>query len=170
MKLRPARLDEKNKIFNWLTQSDLTQEMMGVPNYPDCPVPGWEEFDQDYKDYYFEDASPSEGRCFIIQYADQEIGQINYNKVDLINGSTELDIWLCDSRYTGMGLGLEAINLLVEYLRAALLCRIFFMAPSLRNDRAIKAYQKAGFKVADEFPDDFHPDYKDAVLMVKIIE
>jgi hypothetical protein len=32
--LRTATLQDKEKIFKWLTASNLTKEMMGLPNFP----------------------------------------------------------------------------------------------------------------------------------------
>ena len=51
--LRPARQADKKKVFGWLTQSNLTVEMLGPPNFHDNPSPTWDEFDNDYLDYYF---------------------------------------------------------------------------------------------------------------------
>ena len=39
IKLRPAKISDRRKIYLWLTKSDLTPSMMGVPNYPDAQIP-----------------------------------------------------------------------------------------------------------------------------------
>src|SRR5690606_17099975 len=107
--LKPAAPSDKKKIFDWLTNSNLTAKMLGMPNFPDNPVPSWEEFDSDYLGYYFDGTQPLSGQCFIIIHNGQEIGQINYNAIDARDRSTELDIWLADKQFTGQGLGTEAI-------------------------------------------------------------
>jgi RimJ/RimL family protein N-acetyltransferase len=167
--LRPATLQDKGKIFNWLTNSNLTGEMLGPPNFPEIPIPTWKEFDNDYLDHYFDGSQPFKGQCFIIIYDGQEIGQINYNEIDTASKSTELDIWLADREFTGKGHGTEAIKLLCNYLDKHLECKTFYIAPSRRNPNAIKSYKKAGFVETDIIPDYFTPDYDDTVVMMKTL-
>ena len=165
--LKLATLQDKRKIFNWLTNSNLTSAMLGPPKFPDNPVPTWDEFDKDYADHYFDNSQPNNGQCFIIEYEGKEIGQINYNPIEPITKSTEIDIWLSDLQFTGKGFGTEAIRILCCYLDQSLGCKIFFIAPSKRNENAIKSYKKAGFIEIEKVHDHFIPDYEDSVLMAK---
>ncbi len=167
IRLRPAGSEDKVKIFNWLTKSDLTREMLGPPKFPDAPIPAWEDFSADYTDHYFDDSQPLLGRCFIIEYEYTEIGQVNYNHIDTIEKSTEIDIWLADSRYAGKGLGIEAVRIFCNYLHQNLGCEKIYIAPSARNTRAIKAYKKAGFSETRNLPYNFIPDYSDSIVLVK---
>jgi RimJ/RimL family protein N-acetyltransferase len=41
------------------------------------------------------------------------------------------------------------------------------LAPSGRNIRAIKVYEKAGFQLSDNLPESLVPDYYDTVVMIK---
>lgn len=168
--LRPAILQDKKKIFNWLTNSNMTREMMGPPEYPDSPVPSWTEFDMDYSDQYFDPSDPRAGQCYLIIHNDLEIGQINHNEIRHDLKCTELDIWMADRKYTGKGYGSSALKSLCFYLLKNFDCKTFYIAPSRRNTRAIRAYHKAGFKIAESIPDHFIPDYHDTVLMVKYLE
>jgi len=168
--LRPATLEDKTRIFNWLTNSNLTKEMLGPPNFPDAPIPSWEEFTADYVDHYFDGSQPLLGRCFIIEYNNQEIGQINYNNIDRIEKSTEIDIWLADSRYAGQGLGTEGIIVFCDYLRENLGCEKIYIAPSGRNASAIKSYKKAGFFETRNLPENFIPDYSDTIVLMKTFD
>lgn len=163
--LQPAKLSDKKTIFNWLTNSNLTSEMIGPPNFPDNPIPTWEEFNNDYVDYHFDGTAPLKGRCFIIIHNCERIGQINYNEIDPVSKSTELDIWLADKKYTGHGFGTEAIKLMCTYLYKSFRCQKIYMQPSRRNVNAIKAYKKAGFIEQAIFPDGFVLDYWDSVLL-----
>lgn len=166
--LRPAILNDKRKVYTWLTATDLTPEMLGPPHFPDCPVPSWEDFDNDYLDYYFDGSRECEGRCFIIEYMGIAAGQINYNKINTEDSSTELDIWLAEKKYTGRGIGSAAIRILMKYLCEHFFCRRFYVAPSLRNSHALEFYRNAGFEIASDVPVDFIPDYYDSVLLVKV--
>ena len=165
--IRPATLQDKRKVYNWLAHSNLTSEMLGPPDFTDAPIPTWEEFNQDYVDHYFDSSEPLKGHCFVLIYNGQEIGQINYNEISLETGSTEIDIWLADRKYTGKGLGTEAIIWLCDYLNDKFGCRIIYIAPSKRNAIAIKSYQKAGFTVTNEVYKNFVPDYHDTVVLKK---
>ena len=112
IKLRPATIQDREKIFLWLTKSNLTKEMMGPPYYPDSKIPTWDEFINDYYEYYFNGSHPLKGQCFIIEHNGQEIGQINHNEIDTLSNTTDLDIWLSDKKHTGKGIGTDAINIL----------------------------------------------------------
>jgi RimJ/RimL family protein N-acetyltransferase len=164
--LRPATPGDKRKVFSWLANSNLTADMLGLPTFPDNPVPNWDEFDNDYQDYFFDGSQPLKGRCFIIIHNQQEIGQINYNDIDAATAATELDIWLADRAFTGQGFGTAAIRLLCNYLHVRFGCKRIYLQPSRRNPRALKAYQKAGFREVFTFPQHLVPDYYDAVLLV----
>jgi RimJ/RimL family protein N-acetyltransferase len=165
--LRPATPMDRKPIFDWLTNSDLTNQMMGPPAYPDSKIPVWAEFIEDYKEYFFDGSQPLSGRCFVIEVNSEPIGQINHDKIYPPDNSTELDIWLKSSRYTGKGYGTDAIVTLCDFLTRTLGCRKFIISPSKRNLNAIKAYKKAGFVETDDKVDESMADYTDAVVMKK---
>lgn len=165
--LRPATVKDRRNVYNWLAHSNLTSEMLGPPHFPDIPIPTWETFCEDYTDHYFNGTKPHSGRCFILIHQGEEIGQINYNEINLDLKSVEIDIWLADSAFTGKGFGVEAIHILCRYLKKYFGCKTFYIGPSRRNINAIKAYKKAGFAETKHIPDAFIPDYSDTVLLVK---
>lgn len=165
--LRPATPGDREDIFQWLTNSNLTRDMLGPPDFPDSSIPSREEFLIDYSEHYFSGDEPLRGQCFIIELEGNAIGQINHNRIDAVTGSTDLDIWLSDRGYTGKGYGTEAITLLCNYLNREYGCRKIRISPSARNLRAIKAYEKAGFEMTDEVPDESERDYIDNVVLVK---
>ena len=167
IKIRPATQYDKRKVFEWLTNSNLTKEMMGLPNYPDAKIPTWDEFDNDYTDRYFNGSEPKKGQCFIILEDGNEVGQINYNAIDNVKKATDLDIWLSDLKYTGKGIGTGAIKLMCEYLYEKFGCEQIIMSPSKRNKKAIKAYEKAGFIMTDIELDESEKDYEDNVVLIK---
>ena len=167
--LRPATLADRQPIFDWLTNSDLTKFMMGPPTYPDSPVPTWEEFKNDYKEYFFDSSKPDLGRCFVIEFNSEPIGQINHDKISKTDSSTELDIWLKSSKYINKGYGTDAIITLCDYLAEKFGCKKFIISPSKRNSAAIRAYEKAGFIKTDEKPDESLCDCNDNIILTKTI-
>jgi len=168
--LRPATLDDRASIFQWLAHSNLTKEMIGPPKYPDSEIPTWEAFIQDYVEFFFDGSQPLNGRCFIIEKDGLGIGQINYNEIDISSNSTFLDIWLSDRKYTGKGYGTEAIELLCNFLKVKFGCKEIMLCPSKRNTVAIQAYEKAGFIMTDRILSESERDYIDNVVMVKNVE
>ena len=170
VRLRPATPADRKMIYEWLAHSDLTPMMLGAPQFPDNPVPSWEEFADDYAEHFFDGTRPMRGRCFVIEYEGIAIGQINHDRIYYDDHSTELDIWLADSSYTGKGYGTDALIALCGYLNKNFACTRFIIAPSLRNTQAVKAYEKAGFHTTETIPEWFVPDYPDAVVMIKELE
>lgn len=167
IKLRPAELKDKRKVYEWMAMSNLTSEMMGPPNFPEVPIPSWTDFQEDFVNHYFEGSNRHLGQCFIILKDGQEVGQINYNTIDSSTLSTELDLWLSDRIFTRQGIGGEALSQLETHLLQTFKIKTLYLAPSLRNTTAIKAYRKAGFAETEDWPKGFVPDYHDTVLMKK---
>lgn len=53
IELKPTQESDREKIYTWLAQSDLTSSVIGHPNYPDHPIPSWKEFCDDYSFSFF---------------------------------------------------------------------------------------------------------------------
>lgn len=104
------------------------------------------EFFEDWADGYFNSRKPYEGQCFWIYLDNKKIGQINYNKIDKWAKKTELDIIIGDKDNTGKGYGPDALKTLMEYLFDKFKLNKIWIEASLVNPRAVKAYQKVGFK------------------------
>lgn len=166
--LRPAMPADRKVIYEWLAHSDITSLMLGSPLYPDVDVPTWDQFVNDYTDHFFDGSQPMKGRCFIIIAGDTEVGQVSYNDI-FEDGSTELDIWLRSSSYTGRGYGSDALQTLCAYLHQQYRCKRFYIAPSGRNTGALQVYYKAGFKQAGLIPSWFVPDYDDTIVLAREI-
>lgn len=173
--LRPATERDKRLVYEWLAESDCTSSFMGPPRFTDHPIPTWEEFCADYQPYYFAGSEPESGRCFIILVNGLPVGQINYNKIiEQQRRRTELDIWMSCEANCGKGYGTDALQALTEYLHKTYGVTEFLIRPSVRNQRAIRAYEKAGFKSVKPSPEqqeaEYGPsDYKDSVSLVQCI-
>lgn len=164
---RPATPDDRRQLYQWLAHSDLTARMLGAPLFPDAEIPTWEYFIEDYNLDFFNDINPDNGRSFIIEVNKEPVGHINYNQIDQVTNTVELDIWLRSSTYCNQGYGSDAINTLCNYLTRQLYCQKIILAPYARNKAAVRAYTKCGFAPANAPPNNFIPDYFDTVVMVK---
>jgi RimJ/RimL family protein N-acetyltransferase len=169
--LRPATLDDRRNVYEWMAASDVTASMMGPPIFSDAPVPTWEEFCADYVEYYFDGSREHDGRSFIIEVGGVAVGHVSYSGMDRERRVAELDIWLHSEAACGRGYGPAALELLARQLRERFGIRRFYMQPSRRNPRAIRAYERAGFRIIDA-PEPTgivrsRPDHFDAVFMVR---
>lgn len=149
--LRHARLNERKAIYEWLCFSDTTPMHMGLPDYPESPVPSWEEFLVDFEPFYFSQESRHLGSVMVIEKDGTPIGAVCYACFHLRPGAAELDIWLSARAHCGQGYGTEALRQLTGYLRSQRGIHRFIIRPSEKNARAIRAYEKTGFRrVADK--------------------
>jgi diamine N-acetyltransferase len=158
-------MDDREQVYQWLAHSDISGSMFGPPDFPEMAVPTWEEFQDDYVPHYFDGSQPMAGRSFIIEFQGVAVGHINYNTI-YPGPTTELDIWMASSQYTGRGLGTDALITLCQFLRAVYQCTQLYIAPSARNRYALLSYRKAGFNQTARIPDWFVADYEDTVLLM----
>jgi diamine N-acetyltransferase len=168
--LRPAREQDRRAIYQWLAESDLTPSMLGLPDFPDAPVPTWDQFCEDYGPHFLDGTRPEVGRSFIIEVDGEAVGHVNYDGMDSARGRAELDIWLRSSAVCGHGYGSDALGALTRYLHEAFGVTEFILRPSRRNPRAIRAYAKAGFALLpltnEQQAEIYGPgDYQDTVVM-----
>lgn len=143
--LRPMKEEEVPLFYKWATQSDATPFWYGELYRNEIPT--FEKFFESWKPHYFNDAHPELGRCFVILLKNEPIGQINYNSIDPKERRVEIDILIADARHHGKGYGSDAIKTLLPYLFKELKVKEVWVAAIKKNPRAIKAYQKAGFRI-----------------------
>ncbi len=170
--LRPAREGDRRAIYQWLAESDLTPSMTGPPHFPDVPAPTWDEFCDDYESFFFDGTRQEVGRSFLIEVQGEAVGHINYDGMDSARGLAELDIWLRAKAFCGHGYGSDALVALTRYIQETFGVTEFIIRPSGRNQRAIRAYAKAGFAtlpLTDEQQAELYGpgDYSDTVVMFK---
>lgn len=149
--LLPARLTERQKIYEWCFHSETTKSHSGPPDYPDIAIATYQEFcDEYYEEYYFTGAHPEKGQGFLIMSNQEAVGFISYSAFHLKSSLAELDIWMKDEASCGKGFGNDALYALSNYLKKELNIRLLLIAPAKKNTRAVKSYERAGFKRTDK--------------------
>ncbi|MHA2405404.1 MAG: GNAT family N-acetyltransferase [Candidatus Hermodarchaeia archaeon] len=95
------------------------------------------------------------------------IGTCSLFSIHRINRSAELGIAIWNKQYWGKGYGTEAIRLLLGYGFNFLNLHSVFLIVNEDNPRAIKAYEKVGFKSTARHRDSLFQDgkFKDTLLM-----
>ena len=165
--LRPATKSNRKTIYQWLIHwTNLT---------PNNKKPSWEEFCNDYKDFFFDGTQQNVGRCFLVFVDENPVGHINYHTLCPHYKHTELDIWMSNDNNCGRGYGSDALNILCNYLFKKFGIDEFIIRPSAQNKRAIRAYQKAGFRkivcgLKEQISRYSATDFDDCIVMIKHIE
>ncbi len=144
--MTPADVPE---FYRMATQSDSAPYWYGEL-YGDT-VPTDEEFQVEYPVHYFNGSAPRKGRCFFIVTDTRKIGAVAYNEIDERDCSTELDIIIADDTDTGRGYGPNALAALTDFLFDRMSVRRCLIIPIASNLRAIRAYEKAGFRRVKKF-------------------
>jgi len=141
--LVPIKPEEKEEFYKLATESEGSKFWYGDRG---VAIPTREDFFQDWNEGYFDIVSPQRGQCFWIIVNGEKIGQVNYNKIDLENKKVELDIIIGDEGKMGKGYGTDALKALIKYLFDNFAINKIWIEARLNNPRAIKAYEKVGFK------------------------
>ena len=149
--LRPMTIKEIPTFFEWATQSDATPYWYGELQGDEIPT--YKQFHKDWKIHYFNGSAPEKGRCFVILVDYKAIGQINYNEIERGDNSVELDIIIPDDKHKNKGYGTDALQTLSKYLFLKMNIQKCWVDVIHKNPRAIRAYQKAGFKITKSFVD-----------------
>ena len=151
IELTPAALADRQKAYEWCFHSETTKAHSGLPDYPENPILTYTEFcEKGYEDYYFTGEKPESGGGFFIVKDGEPIGFISYSCFHLKPGIAELDNWMKTEENCGKGFGTDAIMALGNYLHETLGIHTLIMGPSVKNERAIRAYEKAGLIKTDE--------------------
>jgi len=147
--LRPTTVEEIPIFYQWAAQSEATPFWYG--ELQGDKVPTYEEFLKDWRRYYFDGSEPKKGRSFVILVGDRAIGQINYNDIKRGDNSVELDIIIAEDRDKNKGYGSDALQTLSRYLSHRMNIQKCWIEVITKNPRAIRAYEKAGFRKTKKF-------------------
>jgi len=141
--LRPMEPEEVTLIHLWANNPDALPFWYGEKKT-------LEEIKGDWKSHYFSDNNPYTGRCFAIlkgkNPVGKPIGMINYNRIDRDNRSVDIDMIIGKAKDWGQGYGSDALKTFARYLFDRFDLNRIWLGSYIYNKRAIRAYEKAGFK------------------------
>ena len=149
VRLQPMTADEVPLFYRWATQSEATPFWYG--DLVGEPIPTYQQFLRDFKPYYFDGSEPEKGRSFTILIGGRAIGEINYNEIDQKHNSVDLDIIIADDKDKNRGYGSDALKALAQYLFQKMNIEACHVETVSGNPRAIRAYEKAGFRQTEVF-------------------
>ncbi len=137
--LRPASRSDWSLIHSWLVREDI-QEWWGPASATETEV---------------NMALRTEhSLCRIIEAGGAPVGYAHAVDAtiwgddlpqDLAPGTWDLDLFIASEDHRGKGVGQIALSLLKDEVFATTLAVAVCVFPSIRNERAVRAYEKAGF-------------------------
>ncbi|XTR36995.1 GNAT family N-acetyltransferase [Paraclostridium tenue] len=86
--------------------------------------------------------------AIILKENDEVIGNVGFPKLDYINRTGEVGIFIGDKNYWGNGYGKEALELLLDFGFNLLNLNNIYLRVYSFNTQAIRCYKKIGFKEA----------------------
>ena len=135
--LSPMNPDDYEINTKWLNDANITQ-YLSIHNHM-VSLLGEKR--------YLEDTSTKDCHFVIVNLdSDEAIGNIAFDEIDYRNGAAVLGIFIGEENYRGKGYGSEAIKLLLNYGFNELRLHSVTLTVLADNARAIKAYEKCGFK------------------------
>ncbi len=75
----------------------------------------------------------------------------------------DIDVLIGEPEFLGRGLGPRSLNLLLARLRANPLVLVAGVGTAVSNERAVRAFMKAGFRTVREFQD---PEFGPCLYLV----
>jgi RimJ/RimL family protein N-acetyltransferase len=137
--LRPMKPKEVELIYRWANNPDVMPYWYGKRRT-------LKQIKGDWKPHYFSDKDPYSGRCFAIEVQDEPIGMVNHNKIDRENKSVDMDIMIGQKEDWNKGYGTDALRTFCGFLFRRFKLNRIWLGAYVFNARAIRVYEKAGFK------------------------
>jgi RimJ/RimL family protein N-acetyltransferase len=134
--LSPIDVNDAEKFTEWLNDLEVTQNLTLHPQI--ISVEGEKGF--------LERLSKEHNYSIIDNDTNELVGNCGYVKIDHINQIAEIGIFIGNKKYWNRGYGTEALSLLLDYGFKALNLHNVLLRVYSFNERAIKCYEKTGFK------------------------
>jgi RimJ/RimL family protein N-acetyltransferase len=134
--LSPIDVNDVEKFTEWLNDLEITRNLL---TYPMMICLGNEK-------EMLEKLSREHTYSIIDNEKNELIGNCGFNDIDFINQTAEVGIFIGNKKYWNKGYGTEALSLIIDYGFKALNFHNIFLKVYSFNERAVKCYEKVGFK------------------------
>lgn len=156
--LSPMNSDDYLKYVEWLNNYEIAKGVDAVARVTSI---------DSEKEWLAKATSEKYNFAIINKENDTLLGNISLMKIHDVNRTAELGIFIGDENYLSRGYGSEAIMLLLDFgFKYANLNNIMLKVFDY-NKRAIKAYEKCGFKTFGVWKKShyFNGEYSDEIFM-----
>jgi RimJ/RimL family protein N-acetyltransferase len=134
--LSPIDTNDAEKFTEWLNDMEL---LVNLQLYGGIINPESEK-------EFLHNLSREHNYSIIDPETDKLIGNCGFLDIDHLNQTAEIGIFIGDKNYLNKGYGTEAFSLLIDYGFKALNLHNIMLKVYEYNERAIKVYEKIGFK------------------------
>jgi len=154
-----ANFEDMKLVYDMMHQDEEIREILFYGESEDIP---FDEFLQ--RDRKWFPGAESRNSYYLIKYGHEIIGWIShtYNNAKIEN--MEVDIAFDSLKHTGKGIGTKIITKFTDYLNEKYNIKTFMIRPGKHNARAIKAYEKSGFRVIESYDPNNYYTAEDVVL------
>ena len=135
--LSPVDVNDAEKFTEWLNDLEVTQHLMLYPHIINV---------ESEKGILYR-LSNDHTYSIIDNETHELIGNCGYAEIDHVNQTAEIGIFIGNKNYWNRGYGTEALSLLLDYGFKALNLHNVFLRVYSFNERAIKSYEKTGFRI-----------------------
>lgn len=157
--LRALRRDDSQRVLKWVNNPKL-KYLTGTV-YPISDV--------EHEKWFENKLLEKHNKAFGIEEKDSKdlIGIIGLNSTDFINRQAELYVYIGEEKILGKGLGTDAIKALVKFAFDELNLHRISLVVFSYNNRAIRVYEKIGFKTEGILKESLYKagKYHDKILM-----
>ncbi len=145
VKLLYAKEHDRRFIYDISVQdSEIILSMFDDPN--DF---SWEDIRDEKAEFFDETASMN--KYLLIEHNNEIIGVFYHTHHNSNIENVEFHIWFVSKKYTGKGLGTKVVLLMKDYIYSVYGITVFLMRPWVKNPQAVRAYEKCGFEVIENF-------------------
>ena len=135
--LAPLDVNDAEKYTAWLNDLEVTEHLLVYPHIISI----------ENEKGFLEKLSREHTYSIIDNGSNELIGNCGFSDIDHINQTGEVGMFIGDKKYWNKGYGTEALTLLLDYGFKALNLHNISLRVYSFNERAIKAYEKTGFKI-----------------------
>ena len=135
--LSPLHVNDAEKFTEWLNDLELTSHLSTYNSV----------FTVEEEKEVLENLSRDHNYSIVDIESDELIGSCGFLETDHLNQTSEAIIFIGNKNYWNKGYGTEALILLLDYGFKALNFHNVMLRVYSFNDRAIRSYEKIGFKI-----------------------
>jgi RimJ/RimL family protein N-acetyltransferase len=135
--LSPINTNDAEKFAEWLNDLEMTVNLTLYNSV----------INTENEKTFLETLSKDHNYSIIDKETNELLGNCGFIDVDYLNQTAEVGILIGNKNYWNKGYGTEAITLLLDYGFKALNLHNVLIRVYSFNERAIKCYEKIGFKI-----------------------
>lgn len=145
IRISPLKLEDAFFMKNWGTHENPLLSDYNLPSLSDEEIRKW---------YNYKTGEKNRKYYSVFNEGNRFIGYMGIKKIRRIFRDALLGI-VFDPNYVNQGYGTEAITAFLEYYFNEMKMKKLYLEVAQFNKRALRCYEKSGFKIIDRYLDEF---------------